>query len=153
MSVPCFRSFHSFAKTGIRRGRDFRLRHGLGAQMPANSAAPDASSPPQSLPAHFFVPQQTPACVISRPAINACPHHFPVPPQTPARIISRTGVLQFKLCSITCSSSPLPRTGRSDRLRPGLCRRGRIRRGRSRPRSYARGQVLHSRQSHCLPVL
>lgn len=54
---------------------------------------------------------------------------------------------------ITCSSSQQLQINRSDKLHPALCRTGHILHVLFRPRSYVRGQVLHSRQSHCLTVL
>ena len=54
---------------------------------------------------------------------------------------------------ITCSSSQQLQINRSDKLHPVLCRTDHILHVLFRPRSYVRGQVLHSRQSHCLPVL
>lgn len=53
---------------------------------------------------------------------------------------------------ITYSSSQQPRINRSGKLRPVLCRTDHILRVLSHPRSYVRDQVLHSRQSHFLPV-
>lgn len=53
---------------------------------------------------------------------------------------------------ITCSSSQQLQISRSDKLHPVLCRTDHILHVLFLPRSYVRGQVLHSRQSHCLPV-